>query len=576
MAKKTKIQQNIIITSRSYKPRVGVLKTRTTLFLTRKSQLHSVICNEKGVPDYLAINIYYDTLRSWYTPNKIKKEDGKVVHISKLKTKGIYLSYNELAKTHGCSTETIRRKLVKLENLGLIQRSYKHKETVATKSYNQLIVYVWKQTPHFYNSYGVDHSEIKYLKPQTNYKYIVEKYNVDYHAKIENIKTIKDIGGIHKNVDTKELIEFSNKLEKSRSRANFEKKYFSEANSNTQTNSKIEEGTNKSLNYQSITKENTYPMVSNNSVSSVSKNTKKQEITNNSNEFLGSGKFLSEMLEDLTEDMCEIIRSNCGRNFTNRAIKEIAKAVSRSKKGSKAFFYHIKGFIAYLSKILRFEKRDPEKISGDNYYITSNQTEEEQDIKKQEKYLSEIEYSLQVSPEWHLKKKLAAVLERAKAYDVLTSFKSLDIKQNKALITVNKHIELSKEDKNIILNQIRATHERVDDKGNIEYIESFEIITPDRSTTHLDSSASPIELDQGFLKREGIWDKVREKFATLEGDAIEKSWTARLKADIDKNNNTINLIAPTPFIRDWINSNYLFKLESIAKDFGYNIDSIRL
>jgi predicted transcriptional regulator with HTH domain len=150
------------------------------------------------------------------------------------------------------------------------------------------------------------------------------------------------------------------------------------------------------------------------------------------------------MLEDLTEDMCEIIRSNCGRNFTNRAIKEIAKAVSRSKKGSKAFFYHIKGFIAYLSKILRYEKRDPEKISGDNYYITSNQSQEEQDIKKQEKYLSEIEYSLQVSPEWHLKKKLAAVLERAKAYDILTSFKSLDIKQNKALITVNKHVELSR------------------------------------------------------------------------------------------------------------------------------------
>ena len=367
-----------------------------------------------------------------------------------------------------------------------------------------------------------------------------------------------------------------NNIIKNRSRANFKKNYFSKENSNTGTNSKIGKGGNKSSNDQAITKSVTCQVVSNNLVPSASKNTKKQEITNNSNGFLGSGKFLSEMLEDLTEDMCELIRSNSGRNFTNRAIKEIAKAVSKSKKGSKAFFYHIKGFIAYLSKILRFEKRDPEKISGDDYYITSNQTEEEQDIKKQEKYLSEIEYSLQVSPEWHLKKKLAAVLERAKAYDILTSFKSIDIRQNKALITVNKHIELSREDKNIILNQIRATHERMDDEGQIQYIESLEIITPDRSISPLDSGSLPIELDQGFLKREGIWGKVREKFATLEGDSIEKSWTARLKADIDKNNNTINLIAPTPFIRDWINSNYLFKLESIAKDFGYNIDSIRL
>ena len=79
-------------------------------------------------------------------------------------------------------------------------------------------------------------------------------------------------------------------------------------------------------------------------------------------------------------------------------------------------------------------------------------------------------------------------------------------------------------------------------------------------------------------KREGVWGKIRETFDSYlpQGDAIDKSWTARLKAEIDENNNTIDLIAPTPFVRDWIHSNYLFKLESIAKDFGYNIDAIRL
>ena len=37
--------------------------------------------------------------------------------------------------------------------------------------------------------------------------------------------------------------------------------------------------------------------------------------------------------------------------------------------------------------------------------------------------------------------------------------------------------------------------------------------------------------DQNFLKREGVWDKIRETFASYfgsEGDAIDKSWTARL------------------------------------------------
>ena len=105
------------------------------------------------------------------------------------------------------------------------------------------------------------------------------------------------------------------------------------------------------------------------------------------------------MLEYLTDEVCNSLRANSGRNFTDRAIKEIAKAVSRSKKGAKAFFYHINGFISYLAKILSFEKRDPVKISSENYYIAANQIDEDKQIREQEKYLSEIEYSKQVSPE---------------------------------------------------------------------------------------------------------------------------------------------------------------------------------
>ena len=37
--------------------------------LVNKEQLNTIITNNNGTPDYLAINIYYDTLRSWYNPN---------------------------------------------------------------------------------------------------------------------------------------------------------------------------------------------------------------------------------------------------------------------------------------------------------------------------------------------------------------------------------------------------------------------------------------------------------------------------------------------------------------------------
>ena len=36
--------------------------------LINKEQLNTIITNKDGTPDYLAINIYFDTLRSWYNP----------------------------------------------------------------------------------------------------------------------------------------------------------------------------------------------------------------------------------------------------------------------------------------------------------------------------------------------------------------------------------------------------------------------------------------------------------------------------------------------------------------------------
>lgn len=575
------------------------------LELTRKSQLHSIICNNKSVPDYLAINIYYDTLRSWHAPNKMKNVNGEIVYISKLKTKGIYLSYKELAKTHGCSSETIRRKLVKLEKLGLIQRSYKHKETVTTKSYNQLIIYVWKKTPYFYNKHGIGQSEVPALKPQTNHEYITEKYKIDYHSQIQQIKAIANDRGIHKEEDTKELIEPFNRL-KDRSRANFVKNSFDSffTEKNSEFESKNEDDENKKI------IKNPQPE------QSLEKPKESRVLTTpNTNGFLGSGKYLHEVIDHLTDEMCSIIRTKCGKDFTNRAIREIAKSVSRSKKGAKAFFYHIKGFIAYLAKILTFEKRDPVKISGTNYYITANQTDSEKKMREQEKYLTGIEYSLEVSPEWHLKKRLAAMLERSRAYNILTSWRSLNItKEGVATISLTKPVFLTEIDKKIILSQIKSTQQTLDDKGNIGFIENIEFVYPqakyqDLSIVNSSNATNDSSLgnranisndfsehlasiqDKESIKELPIWQQVRKYFMEHcldRNEAIgrDKSWLSKLtplhesNKPSDNNGENLDDIANIPaltlkpesnFVRDWISSNYLFKLESIAKELGYKL-----
>ena len=351
---------------------------------------------------------------------------------------------------------------------------------------------------------------------------------------------------------------------KIRSRANFLKNssnsFSAEENPNTEPDNKIERRSSEAPETPIILGEEcAHPHNSNGS-------------TQNTNGFLGSGKYLFEVLDHLTDEMCNQIRTRCGKNYTDKAIREIAKAVSRSKKGAKAFFYHIKGFIAYLSKILTFEKRDPAKISSTNYYITANQTSEEQVMRKQEKYLGCIEYSLQVSPEWHLKKKLAAVLERSKAYNLLTSYKSIEITRGRAVITLNRHTQLSKLDKELILSQIQATHEKTDDAGNYQSVESLEIITPNKPTA-LNASARK---DQVFPKREGVWGKIRETFASYfgsGGDNLDKAWLSKFTAKID-NNKRIQLCAPNEFFKQYVEENYLLHLQKATICNGLTLEEI--
>ena len=171
------LQQNILNVSAPFQ----------LVTLVNKEQLNTIITNKNGTPDYLAINIYYDSLRSWYNPKKQYQEDGNILHIRKLKSNGIYYSAEQLAKIHGCSKETIRKKLVKLENLGFIQRSYEHKSTPTTNSYNHRCIFVWRHTPHFFNPYGLDRKQIKTLKSQTNAHHVENKYGIRFASTtIEN------------------------------------------------------------------------------------------------------------------------------------------------------------------------------------------------------------------------------------------------------------------------------------------------------------------------------------------------------------------------------------------------------
>lgn len=117
--------------------------------------LYNIINFDNGKPDHIAIALYTD-IRSWYKPKKTMKE-GNVIYSSKLQGKIYRTSRKNLAKNHKVSVETIRLKLIKLENLGLVNRAFtKEKDFYDRDINNVLNVIVWKETPHFYSEIGLE------------------------------------------------------------------------------------------------------------------------------------------------------------------------------------------------------------------------------------------------------------------------------------------------------------------------------------------------------------------------------------------------------------------------------------
>jgi hypothetical protein len=131
-------------------------------------------------------------------------------------------------------------------------------------------------------------------------------------------------------VDTKELIEPFNKLKDRSNKSNFCKNNFNLSSKISKPGlDKNTENVEDCFN-SVITEDN----AANDSEDSVAR------VSNRSNGYLGKGKHLKDMLDHLTDEMCSTLRSSCGRDFTDRAIREIVKAVSRSKRWCGVFLSH--------------------------------------------------------------------------------------------------------------------------------------------------------------------------------------------------------------------------------------------
>ena len=396
------------------------------IILKKKEQLYSVILYNNGRPDRLAIDLYYDTLRSWYYSNK-------------LQTKGVYCRLKKIAKSYGTTTETIRRKLVKLEKLGLISRSYEHQETVAIKNFNRLVIYVWKKTPYFNNIHGVSREEITQISPHTSAIYLQEKRKVilpqksmlnlplePFITKGIQLSTPSPHGiGVpppHTEEGTKELNIVRKKERKKEERKKKANIFFQQSREEKErVYSKPISPTN--IYQEPRTLAEHYPM---------------------------------------SEKTCTELRIRSSRCFTTNAMNEILLNMSTKPKCKDYVFKSDKSFLTYMTTTYKRELRDAVQTQGANYYIKNNHSGEESVIQKQkEKQVDTLFKELEDrsiydnSDQHRLKVKLINTMEKQQAYNLVSNINFMRLNESTLEFHVYETVEISSFHKDTILSEAR-------------------------------------------------------------------------------------------------------------------------
>ena len=383
--------------------------------LKTKAQLNSIIVDRCGRPDYLTINLYWDSFRSWYNPKIPYKKGDNIYYLSKLKTKGIFLNYKKLAEAHGCSREAIRQKVVKLEQLGLVHRSFQHKETVTTKSYNKLIVYVWKDTPYFYNNFGTDYEKVE-LNPHTNHEYIAEKYKKQFLKILPQEHAGLTGGGIQAHLDTKELNNYSNKLEYRSNQSKF-------------LNSNLRKKTTNAEKKHRYYKFNQY----------------------------NKPKTLTEHYP-LSQEDCWELQKRSGKAYNLNATNEILLDISRKPKTQGHSFISKAKFMAYMTKAYREEGRDVDKANLPGFKIIKSRPQAEIieiiTLAQREKYLNETENAgIHTRSDYtQFRARIAGQFPVNLGYDLLSNMIDAKKKDNVFKITMHKFVELTEHYKQLVLN----------------------------------------------------------------------------------------------------------------------------
>ncbi len=490
------------------------------------SEWYLKFTNNRGAPDLSLMSVLSEIVY-WYRPKRVKDSNtGDITHVNKFLGDTWQTSYEHFERKFGFNREKLRRIFVKLEQMGICSREFRTVKLRGQAYNNRLFIHL---SSDFLNSCISNKIRVSDCENYTT------KSNTSFSA------PKKEGGSPHFDGD-----HISNKNNIKKDRSTNDASIEASSGSNFLENSLVLEEKENS----NFLKIDSNAIDKNNSTLVVQTSSKPKTLAD---------------YYPLNSTDCNELQSLSGRQFSLNATNEILRDMS--KRLTDRVFYSRKGFLSYMSTALRYEMRDAVKTSNENFKIKANLSFEESRAEEIENYLTEIEYSTGVSPEWHLKKKLACVLESIKAYNFLKAYRSISIDGDIAKIYLHKAVQLSQGELEQILSQVKATHERFEN-GKYTPIQKIELIMP--KITSKNHSFNKTNLETKQLPNT-LWGRVRKLLIGIYGEAIDASWFSKLEATEDTEEKAINLKASSEFIKDWIERNYEQAIEQAAGAMGVKI-----
>jgi len=177
----------------------------------------------------------------------------------------------------------------------------------------------------------------------------------------------------------------------------------------------------------------------------------------------------------LSQEDCTRLQMDSRREFTLNAMNEILQDISRKPKESRHEFPSKQAFMAYMTKVYRYEGRDAVKTANLGFKILARATEAEiiqyTSHSERENYLNWVEQQAIThrSDENQYKAKLVGKLKPSQAYDFLSNLRTVYKNGKTFKISMVKKVELTPYSLDMILQEANAV-------GGYNGVEKLEFI----------------------------------------------------------------------------------------------------